>query len=132
MHTVRRRPGRPTPWFDDECRNCRRLERRYRRTRRAEDRRLWVDAARRRLRLNHTKYEEYWVGRLKQCGHSSSLLWRSLSPLLGRDRDVAGRTDHTADKFAEFFNKKVRRSAAATDIENRVVIAGVVQTLYAD
>jgi len=29
VHTVRRRPGRPTPWFDDECRaerrNCRRL-----------------------------------------------------------------------------------------------------------
>ena len=41
--------------------NCRRRERRYRRTRRAEDRRLWVDAARRRLRLNRAKYEEYWV-----------------------------------------------------------------------
>ena len=31
VHTVRRRPGRPTPLFDDECRaerrNCRRLER---------------------------------------------------------------------------------------------------------
>ena len=68
VHTVRRRPGRPTPWFNDECRaerrNCRRLERRYRRTQRAEDRRLWVDAARRRLRLNRAKYEEYWVGRL--------------------------------------------------------------------
>jgi len=60
VHTVRHRPGRPIPWFDDECcaerRNCRRLERRYRRTRRAEDRRLWVDAARRRLRLNRAKY----------------------------------------------------------------------------
>ena len=90
VHTVRRRPGRPTPWFDDECRaerhNCRRLERRVRR---AEDRRHRVDAARRRLRLNRAKYEEYWVGRLNQCGRSSSLLWRSLSPLLGRDRDVA-------------------------------------------
>jgi len=69
------------------------------------------------------------------------LLWRSLSPLLGRDRDVAGNTDHTADSFAQFLDKKVRdvtraignrRAAAATDIENSVVIAGVVQTLYAD
>ena len=118
MHTIRRGPGWPTPWFDDECRaerrNCRRLERRYRRTRRAEDRRLWVDAARRRLRLNRAKYEEYWVGRLNQCGRSSSLLWRSLSPLLGRDRDVAGNTDHTADSFAEFFDKKVRDVRSAT------------------
>jgi len=35
-HVIRRRPGRPTPWFDAECRaqhlHCRRLERRYRRT----------------------------------------------------------------------------------------------------
>ena len=33
MHTIRRGPGWPTPWFDDECRaeshNCWRLERRY-------------------------------------------------------------------------------------------------------
>jgi len=118
VHTVRRRPGRPTPLFDDECRaerrNCRRLERRYRRTRRAEDRRLWVDAACRRLRLNRAKYEEYWVGRLNQCGRSSSLLWRSLSPLLGRDRDVAGNTDHTADSFTKFFDKKVRDVRSAT------------------
>ena len=94
--------------------NCWRRERRYRRTRRAEDRRLWVDAARRRLCLNRAKYEEYWVGRLNQCGRSSSLLWRSLSPLLGRDRDVAGNTDHTADSFAEFFDKKVRDVRSAT------------------
>ena len=118
VRTIRRRPGRPTPWFDDECRaerrRCRRLERRYRRTRCAEDRRRWVDAARRRLRLNRAKYEECRLGRLNQCGRSSSLLWRSLSPLLGRDRDVAGSTDHTADSLAEFFDKKVRDVRSAT------------------
>jgi len=63
VSTIRRRPGRPTPWFDDDChaerRRCRRLERRYRCTRCAEDCRRWVDAARRRLRLNRAKYEEY-------------------------------------------------------------------------
>jgi len=71
-------------------------------------------SARRRLRLNRTKYEEYWVGRLNQRGRSSSLLWHSLSPLLSCDRDVAGSTDHTADSFAEFFDKKVRDVQAAT------------------
>jgi len=43
VRAIHRRPGRPTPWFDDECRaehrRCRRLERRYRRTLCAEDRR---------------------------------------------------------------------------------------------
>ena len=73
-----------------------------------------VDAARRRLRLNRAKYEEYWVCRLNQCGRSSSLLWRSLWPLLGRDRDVTGSTDHTADSFAEFFDKKVHDVRSAT------------------
>jgi len=42
-HVIRRCPGRPTPWFDSKCRaerrHCRRLERRYRRTCRQDDRR---------------------------------------------------------------------------------------------
>ena len=41
------------------------------------------------------------------CGRTPSLLWRSLSSLLGRDRNVLGATDHTADSFAEFFAAKV-------------------------
>ena len=117
LYAVRRRPGRPTPWFDDEChaerRRCRRLERRYRRTRR-DDRRLWVEAARRRLRLNREKRECYWLGRLNQCGRSSSQLRRLLSPLLGRDRDVTGATGHTADDFADYFKRKVSDVRSAT------------------
>jgi len=46
-HVIRRRPGRPTPWFDADCREhrreCHRLERRYRRTYRPDDRRRWVE-----------------------------------------------------------------------------------------
>src|SRR5664279_1897100 len=57
--STRRRPGRPTPWFDVECRvkrrECRRLERRYRRTGDACDRRLWIDATRSRFRLLRMK-----------------------------------------------------------------------------
>jgi len=57
------------------------------------------------------------------------MLWPSLSPLLSRDSEVAGSTDHTADSFAEFFDKKVRDG---TGIENGVVIPGVVQTVHTD
>ena len=42
------------------------------------------------------------------------MLWRSLSPLFCRDRDVAGSTDHTAESFAEFFDKRVRDVRSAT------------------
>jgi len=52
-HPLRRPASRLAPWFDDDCcharRHCRRLERQYRRTNSADDRRLWVDAVRGRL-----------------------------------------------------------------------------------
>ena len=43
LHSIRRRSGHLAPWFDDRCRQarrqCRRLERRYRRTGTDDDRR---------------------------------------------------------------------------------------------
>jgi len=119
-HSICRRPGRPTPWFDAVCRTerrqCRRLERRYRRTRSAAECRVWVEACtRRRLRLYKLKNEQFWLDRLDQCGRSSSQLWRSFSPLLGRDCDVAGATDHTPENFAEFFEKKVNYAPQQLD-----------------
>jgi len=63
LHVTRRPAGRLAPWFDASCRqarrHCRRLERRYRRTCRADDRRRWVDAARSRFRLYRAKKEAY-------------------------------------------------------------------------
>jgi len=96
-------------------RNCRRLERRYRRTKSPADRRHWVEATRRRFQAYRAKKDEYWLDRLQQCGRSSQRLWRSLSSVLGQDRDVSGTTGHSADQFAVFFAKKiddVRRSTA--------------------
>ena len=64
QHNIRRPASRLSPWFDAECRaqrrQCRRLERRYRRTRNYTDRRSWVDASRRRILLHRQKKEEYW------------------------------------------------------------------------
>ena len=54
------------------------------------------------------------MDRLTQHGRSSSQLWRSLSTMLGRDRDTFGTTGHTADGFAEFFSRKVDDVRSAT------------------
>jgi len=110
-HSVRRRNSHLSPWFDAECRlarcDCRRLERRYRRTYSTCDRQQWIDSTRRRFELYRRKKEDYWRQRLMRCGRMSSSLWRSLSSILGRDRNVTGATDHTADGFAAFFVRKI-------------------------
>ena len=117
-HVVRRRLGRTAPWFDADCkalrRECRRLERRYRSTHSVADQRQWVDAVRHRLCVYRDKKEEYWSGRIAEHGHSSTMLWRSLSSMFGRDRNVTGATGHTADGFAAFFSRKVEDVMAAT------------------
>ena len=115
----RRRPGRPTPWFDADCRahrcECRRLERRYRRTQKPDDRWRWVDATRRRFRLYRSKRElQCWADRLMQCGRSSPLIWRSLSSVLRRDHEVTTSTCHTAEGFAMFFTKKIQNIRSST------------------
>jgi exonuclease III len=96
----------PSGWFDAECRakrrECRMLERRYRRSRSTTDCRAWVDATRARFRLLRSKKEEYWLSRLEACGKSSMKIWKTMSPLLGRNRDVTSSTSHTADGFAVY------------------------------
>ena len=107
---IRRRPGRPTQWFDAECkaqrRHCRCLERSYRHTCRQDDRRSWVKATRRRFALYRSKKEQYWKDRLLQCGRSSPQLWRSMNSMFERQRDISSSTNHTAEGFAAFFQQK--------------------------
>jgi len=118
QHALRLRTGRSAPWFDADCRaarrNCRRLERRYRRSRSADNRRSWVDTVRQRLQLYRAKKEAYWLNRLEQNRRSPPQLWRSLSTVLGRDRDVTGATGHTADGFAKYFAQKIDDVRTAT------------------
>jgi len=117
-HTICRKPNRLAPWFDADCRaqkrECRRLERRYRRTRTDADRRAWVDATRHRFRLHRRKKEEYWLGRLESCGRSSAKVWRMASTLTGRKRDVTSATGHTAEGFSTFFARKIERVRSDT------------------
>ena len=117
-YTLRRPANRRAPWFDDDCRDarreCRRRERHYRRTHDVTDRRHWVDAARRRFQLYRSKKETYWTSRLERDGRAPPLLWRSLSSVLGRDRDTTGATGHTAEGFAAFFTRRVDEIRADT------------------
>jgi len=125
-HVIRRRPDRPTPWFDAECRaqrrHCRRLERRYRRTCRPDDRRSWVEATRRQFALYRTKKEQYWNNRLLQCGRSSPQLWRSMNSMFERQRDVSSSTSHTAEGFAAFFTALHEMQTRSSD-ENSVCLS---------
>ena len=116
---VHRKPGCSTPWFDAECRakrrECRMLERRYRRSRSTTDCHAWVNATRARFRLLRSKKEEYWLSRLETCSRSLTKIWKTMSPLLGRNRDVTSSTSHTADGFASFFARKIDRVRSDTE-----------------
>ena len=118
VHNIRRRRGRLAPWFDTECRSlrqeCRRLERCYRRTYTAEHCRSWVDATRRRHQVYRSNREQNWLERVQSSEGSSFQLWRSLSTLLGRDRDIAGVVGHSADEFGKFFARKIEDIRAST------------------
>ena len=102
---------------------CRRYERRYWKSGSVVDRRQWVDATRRRFRLYRRKKGTYWTDRVSEAKRSPANLWRSLSVMLGKDHDVTGATDHTADGFAEYFTRKVDNIRADTANTPAPVIA---------
>jgi len=120
-YTATVRDRRLSPWFDDECRMARRrsrmLERRYRRSLRADDRLAWVRQVRSMHSLYTTKENEYWTSRIMSNSGDSRRLWRSLSSLLVRDRGTVHQpSSHlTADKLAQFFVDKVADVRAATE-----------------
>jgi len=78
------------------------------------DRQAWVHATRHCFQTYRAKKENYWLGRLMQCGRSTLLQWRSLSSLLGCHRDVTGSTSHTAEGFAQYFKNKIDDFWSAT------------------
>ena len=118
-HDVRFRPRPLSPWFDADChvsrRNCRRLERRYRRSRSDSDRRAYVAAAQSKLKLFQAKRDAYWLARAREDGPTGKL-WRTLNSVLGRNQSAGERsTTLSADGFADSFSKKVSDIRAATD-----------------
>ena len=101
-----------TPWFDADCRaarrNCRRLERRYRRTRGVADRNSWVMATKAKFELLRVKRDNYWLNRVATDGSSSARLWRSISDILGRhSKTPESVSPLTAEGFSEHFENKI-------------------------
>ena len=121
-HTVQSLSRPLALWFDADCRairrNCRRLERTYRRTNHEDDRTAWVKAVRQKHADFQSKKNSYWTGRILQEICRPLKLWRSFSKILCRDKDLGGfgtPLRHTPDSFLRFFDDKVKSVRASTD-----------------
>ena len=109
-----------SPWFDADCRairrNCRRLERRYRRTMSTEDRMEWIKAVRQKHVDFLEKKNNYWSTRLSSESRTPSKLWKSMAKILRRDTNQGTPPPSvlTADGFLKFFSDKVESFRGAT------------------
>ena len=105
------------PWFDADCRALRRkvrkLERRYRRTKKDADRRAFIEASHHKHAEYAAKKNDYWVKRISDEKNCPLKLWKSLSKILRREDNTAV-SSHTADDFIMFFNNKVESTQANT------------------
>ena len=120
-HTVRSRVRPLSPWFDADCRlirrNCRRLERRYRRTKTVDDRAAWVNAVRQKHVDFLKKKNDYWTTRLARENRAPRKLWQSINKILRREKNADGSECppvNTADAFLKFFDEKVQAVRSST------------------
>ena len=121
--SVRCRVQKTCPWFDAECRtlrrDCRRLERKYRRTRSADDKAAFTAAVKQKHDAFELKRNRYWSSRIADESCSPSKLWRSISTVLQRDRQSTSTSESIntldADAFIGFFDDKVKAVRACTE-----------------
>ena len=100
---------------DDCVWTSRRLERRYKRSRLADDRRLWVEHERKRHQTYRTKERAYWMARVCSEAKHPQQLWRSLNTLMGaNEKNNLPRNCPSAQQFADFFEAKVAAVRKAT------------------
>ncbi len=123
--SVRRKIGKLTPWFDAECRSCRRrtraLERRHRRSCLDVDRLAWTEQLKVMRSMYEDKSHQYWKDKIADCKGKSKQLWLTLSDIMGEKSTQCDAGQHTADDFADFFADKVdsvRRSTATTPLQH--------------
>ena len=107
-----------SPWFDADCRairrNCRRIERCYRRTKSAQDRDSGSTPEA--CRLPKEEEQLYWLSRLSNESLTPSNERKSMAKILRRDANPSTPPPSvlTADGFLKFFSKKVESVRSAT------------------
>ena len=113
-HTFHSRVQPLAPWFDSECReirrDCRRLERRHRRTKSDIDRSNFIAPQRHKHDSFVAKKNKYWTDRISAERGTPAKLWQSLSNILRRDKELdssSASSTHSADQFIHFFSHKV-------------------------
>lgn len=119
---VKRRLKHATPWFDAECRDARRrtrrAERRYRQRLSDADKCVWAEKAATMQSVYEAKSSQFWRDEIASNKDDMRQLWRTLHSVLGEaPDDING--GHTADDFAEFFQRKVddvRASCSSTSL----------------
>ena len=100
-----------TPWFDAECsatrRKSRAFERRYRKSKSADDRHLiWTTQVHHLHKLYEKKRNLYWEAKVKESHGNPKKLWKTLSSVLCRDQSKTPIPSH-GDVNAENFSKKL-------------------------
>jgi len=113
--TIRRRPS--DPWFDQECRQTKRVVRRLERSARLrgtpEATDAWYAKRREYRALLRRKREQFWLAKIDAEKSTPRQLWRSIDALLGRGRipplDGVG-----AERFQRYFDDKVAGVRSAT------------------
>ena len=110
MQTSRPQGAKPSwtlaPWFDSDwpvlCRECRKLERRYRRTERKVDHAAFFAALCNKHAKFATKQNQYWSEWTSADAGCSAKLWRSPSKILRRDDNSQGSHYLLILKFNDF------------------------------
>ena len=100
------------PWFDSDCRQSKRRvrssERRYRKTRRPEDKNRFVKLQAELFELYHTKESLYWKNALRRAGTPSHKRWKVLHNLMCQDSTSSNPPSSISpDDFLAFFNTKI-------------------------
>jgi len=113
--TIRRRPS--DPWFDQECRESKRVVRRLERSARScgspESITAWRTKRRAYRALLRQKRQHFWRAKIDAEKSSPRQLWRSIDALLGRGR-APPHDAVDAEQFHRYFDDKVASVRSAT------------------
>ena len=117
QQSIRLRSRTSDPWFDNDCREAKRLTRRLERvalkTSLFDDISRWQQQRAAYRRLSRAKRTSFWKDRIEGERASCRKLWSSLNTIMSRGR-VAPSTSPNANQFLQFFVKKLDNVRAST------------------